>query len=123
MTIIEALVRLRNDMRTWVANNLHRIAVTDVSSTLGTSDKSGYVATDVTFYKGEDKEELKTVKIYSAGNTPKLKVENHKWYASYDNGNTWEYLYETGANYVVEMTQEEYDSLTSFDDNTVYVIV
>lgn len=122
MTIIEALVKLRNDIRTWVANNLHRIAITDASSSLGVSDKSGYVATDITFYKGNDKEKVKTVKVYAAGNAPKLKVEEHKWYVSYDNGTTWEYLYETGANFVVEMTQEEYDSLTSFNDDTIYII-
>jgi hypothetical protein len=120
MTIIEALVRLRNDMRTWVANNLHRIAVTDVSSTLGTSDKSGYVATYVTFYKGEDKEVLQTVKIYSS--LPKLKIEDNKWYASYDNGTTWEYLYEVGANYIVEISESDYENLDSYDDNTIYVV-
>jgi hypothetical protein len=29
---------------------------------------------------------------------PKLKIEDNKWYASYDNKITWEYLYETTPN-------------------------
>ena len=96
MTIIDAIAQTINDLKTWVNNNINSIRI---KSLVNNYDHNENVNT--LQFMGETNNIINEIIIKNnthRGYTPKLKVEDNKWYASYDNRTTWEYLYETTPN-------------------------
>lgn len=125
MTIIEALIKVRNDLRTWMANSLSCAAIDKAVSTPKTLTNET-VCDTITFYNKHGEMLCETdvfAHVAERGYTPKLKVEDNKWHASYDDGTTWEVVGETGAVIIKTLTEEEYNNLTTYDDDTIYVVL
>ena len=97
MNIIEAIQQTITDVKTWVNNNINSIRINRVYN-----EYTYYINTETSsntlHFIRKDEEEISQLSLILNGESvfikPKLKIENNKWYASYDNGTTWEFLYE-----------------------------
>lgn len=125
MTIIEALIKVRNDLRTWMANSLSCAAIETVTATSKTIDENT-ICNTLTFINkhGDTICEVDAFQTKPQKNlAPKLKIENNQWYTSYDNGSTWESIGNAEGFEIKELTEEEYNNTTTFDDNIIYVVI
>lgn len=97
MNIIEAIQQTITDVKTWVNNNINSIRINRAYNEY-TYDINTETSSNTLHFIRKDEEEISQLSLILNGESvfikPKLKIENNKWYASYDNGVTWEFLYE-----------------------------
>lgn len=96
MTVIDAIAQTITDLKTWVNNNIDSIRIKSVVNNYDHNENVNTLQ-----FIGETNNIINEVIIKNSthrGIMPKLKIEDNKWYASYDNKITWEYLYETTPN-------------------------
>lgn len=96
MTVIDAIAQTIKDLKIWVNNNINSITIKNLINNYDHNENVNTLQ-----FMGETNNILNEIIIKNnthRGAMPHIKMEDNKWYASYDNGTTWEYLYETTPN-------------------------